>query len=140
MELYLMDVSHEFEDDGIETYVYDIVVPSLERTVGRCEYRVESGQDLRYYGNIGYVIYVPYRGHHFAYKACLALIALMKGKIKGLQEIVITCNPENIASKKTIQKLGCDYVETVDIDPRHELFRMGDVQKEVYVLNLSDNT
>ena len=48
MELYLMDVSHEFEDDGIETYVYDIVVPSLERTVRRCEYRVESGQDLRY--------------------------------------------------------------------------------------------
>ena len=63
-----------------------------------------------------------------------------EGKIKGLQEIVITCNPENIASTKTIQKLGCDYIETVDIDPRHELFRMGDVQKEVYVLNLSDNT
>lgn len=139
MELLLQDVSHEFEYDGIETYVYDIVVPELERTVGRCEYRIEEGRELRYYGNIGYVIYVPYRGHNFAYKACLALIGLMKSKIKGLNEIVITCNPENIASKKTIQKLGCQYIETLDIDPDHELYHMGDVQKEVYILDLSDN-
>lgn len=140
MELYLNDVSHEFEDDGIETYVYDIVVPSIERTVGRVEYRVESGRDLRYYGNIGYVIYVPYRGHNYAYKACLLLIALMRGKIKGLQEIMITCNPDNIASKKTILKLGFEFIETIDIENDHELFHMGETQKELYILNLSNNT
>lgn len=139
MELYLVDVSHEFEDDGIESYVYDIVVPSMDRTVGRCEYRVEHGRELDYYGNIGYVVYVPYRGHGFAYKACLALVALMKTKIKGLEEIVITCNPDNIASKKTILKLGGTYIKTLDIDPEHEIFKMGEAQKEYYVLKLTDN-
>ena len=140
MELYLHDVSDEFEDDGIETYVYDIVSPSLKRTVGRIEYRIEEGRELDYYGNIGYVIYVPYRGHYFAYEACLLLIEIMKIKIPELQEIVITCNPDNIASKKTIQKLGCHYIKTLNIDTDHELYHQGDVQKELYILNLTDNT
>ena len=63
----------------------------------------------------------------------------MKDKIKGLQEIYITCNPENIASKKTILKLGCDYIETIAIANDHELFHLGDVQKELYILRLTNN-
>ncbi len=128
----LLDVSDEFDDDGIETYVFDIVVDKIERTVGRIEFRYESGRDLLYYGNIGYVIYLPYRGHNYAYHACIALRAYLYILDPSMKSCMITCNPDNTASKKTILKLGAQYVECVDVAADHELFSSGDYQKEVY--------
>ena len=120
----------------VPTISYDIQVDAIDRVVGQVEYRFEKGRDLLYYGNIGYAIYPPYRGHNYAYKACLLLFKeLLKQHPEGL-EVYITCNPDNEASKKTIQKLGAYYIDTVDIASDHELYRYGETQKEVYIMNI----
>ena len=136
MKLYLEDVTEEYADDGILSYIYDIVVPELDRVVGRCEFRFESGQDLEYYGNIGYVIYVPYRGHHFAYHACVKMMTEVKEKHPDLNEVWITCNPDNIASKKTIERLGFEYCYLAQVNPLHELYAQGDTQKEIFKMSI----
>lgn len=117
----------------VPTLLFDIYVISLDRIVGRVEYRFESGRDLSYYGNIGYVVYLPYRGSSYAYKATVKLMDLIKTRYPEITEIYITCNPENIASQKTIEKLGMEYVGRVDVDKKHELYRYGDKRKDIYV-------
>lgn len=137
MALELIDVSNDYELPGIEALLYDIYVPELDRVVGRCEFRNETGRDLWYYGQIGYVIYPPYRGHRFAYHACVEMFKDIKEK-KGLQEFLITCNPDNIPSKKTIKNLGGIYLTTVDIPEDHELYDLKEYQKEIYVISLGE--
>ncbi len=120
----------------VPTISYDIEVEALDRVVGQVEYRFETGRDLLYYGNIGYVIYPPYRGHNYAFKACKLLFeSLLKQYPEGL-EVYITCNPDNMASKNTIKKLGAHYIDTVDIARDHELYRFGETQKEIYIINI----
>lgn len=132
LDVDLIDISDTFYEMKVETYVFDIYVSRLRRVVGRCELRMEHGRDLLFYGNIGYVIYRPYRGHNFAYKACVGLLNLIPKLKPSLTEVIITCNPDNVASRKTIQKLGAVYQGTVDVDEDHELFLFGETQKEVY--------
>lgn len=135
-DVELLDISDQFEAE-VETLLYDIFVPSLNRVVGRCEFRNEVvAQELEYYGNIGYVIYLPYRGNHFAYKACLKLFDLLRQQRPEFQELIITCNPDNEASQKTIHKLGAEYLKTVDIAAEHPLHKQGEFQKEVYRIAL----
>lgn len=136
MVIKLIDISDQYDHEGVETLLYDIFVPEMRRTVGRIEYRKEHGRDLMFYGNIGYVIYPPYRGKRLAYYACLALVEILKQKRIGMPGVLITCNPDNYASKKTIQNLGAKYITTVNVDVDHELYSQGDVQKEIYELCL----
>lgn len=119
---------------SVPTVVYDIIVKDIEYPVGRIEYRVETGKDLVYYGNIGYFINRAYRGNNYAFYACLKLLEIIDHN-----EIYITCNPDNVASKRTIEKLGATFIERVDVDECHELYRYGEVQKDVYILIRDDN-
>ena len=132
MELRLLDVSDEFDFDDVPGYVFDIVVDEMERTVGRIEYRFEEGRELLYYGHVGYVIYLPYRGHGFAEKACRQLAIIIKSYHPEIMSMMITCNPDNLPSKATIENLGAVYLERVQIDEDHELYDQGDYEKEVY--------
>ena len=132
MELRLLDVSDEFDFDDVPGYVFDIVVDEMERTVGRIEYRFEEGRELLYYGHVGYVIYLPYRGHGFAEKACRQLAIIIKSYHPEIMSMMITCNPDNLPSKATIENLGAVYVQRVQIDEDHELYDQGDYEKEVY--------
>lgn len=136
MLVELIDITHQFELGRVETYIYDIFVAQLNRFVGRCEFRYEQGRDLAYYGNIGYVIYKPYRGHNFAYKACVQLIRIISERDQSLKQIIITCNPDNIASQRTIIKLGAVYNRTVSVDQDHELIALGEDEKQIYVLSV----
>ena len=132
MELRLLDVSDEFDFDDVPGYVFDIVVDEMERTVGRIEYRFEEGRELLYYGHVGYVIYLPYRGHGFAEKACRQLAIIIKSYHPEIMSMMITCNPDNLPSKATIENLGAVYLQRVQIDGDHELYDQGDYEKEVY--------
>ncbi len=132
MELRLLDVSDEFDFDDVPGYVFDIVVDEMERTVGRIEYRFEEGRELLYYGHVGYVIYLPYRGHGFAEKACRQLAIIIKSYHPEIMSMMITCNPDNLPSKATIKNLGAVYLQRVQIDEDHELYDQGDYEKEVY--------
>ena len=140
MIVELVDITNQYDHEGIDTLLYDIFAPSLNRFVGRVEFRDESGRDLLFYGNIGYVIYPPYRGHSFAYYACLEIFKKIVEKRPYVHEVLITCNPDNIPSQKTIQRLGAVYEKTVAVDKDHEIYKQGEPYKEVYRLNISSNS
>lgn len=136
----LIDVSHEYQSDDVDSIIYDIYCESMKRFVGRVEFRDEKDRDLLYYGNIGYVIYLPYRGNGFALKACQKMLKIIPQKYPKLKDVYITCNPDNMASQKTIKNLGAQYIKTVAVASDHELYDMGETHKEIYRLLLTDNS
>lgn len=62
-------------------------------------------------GNIGYDISPDYRGR--GYGNVMLTLALKEARLLGLNEVIVTCEPENIASKTIIEKHGGNYVGTV---------------------------
>lgn len=88
-------------------------------TVGACDLRVGWVDSLYYSGHIGYTVDEAYRGHHYAAKACRLLFELAKRH--GMAYVLITCRPDNIASRRTCELAGCRLVEIAELPPDHEL-------------------
>ena len=67
--------------------------------------------------------------------ACQLLFGLARRH--GLSELWITCNPDNIASRKTCERLGAEYVETVSLPRDHVLYQRGEREKCRYRIDLN---
>ena len=95
---------------------------------GTISLRLGTDDDLvRYWGHVGYGVFPPTRGQHYAERSCRLILPLAKQQ--GLHEVWLTTNPENIPSRRTCERLGATLVEIVDVPESHPLFRKGDRQK-----------
>jgi tagatose 1,6-diphosphate aldolase len=102
---------------------------------GSISLRIGNTQELELYsGNIGYHVYPAVRGHHYAERASRLLLPLARRH--GMTTIWITCNPENIASRRTCERLGATLVDIVNIPRTHEFYSRGERQKCRYRLIL----
>lgn len=123
--------------EGAPAYLFDIVL--LDGTlVGQIDLRIGTGHSLiTYAGQIGYGVDRPYRGRQYAAKACRLLAQVARDH--GMDELWITCNPDNLASIRTCEKIGAYFVERVKVPRWSELWRRGDREKLRYRWPLSDN-
>ncbi len=83
-----------------------------EKVVGRITLRKDSGEDLfRYIGNIGYIIAPEERSKGYATK----MLELLKpvAKEQGHRKLLITCNKNNINSKRVIEKNGGVFLDEI---------------------------
>lgn len=94
--------------------VWRITEHGKRKEIGRISYRDGESLGVYYYGHIGYHIDAPWRGHHYARLAC----ELIKDEIRrgGKSSVVITCDPDNIPSRKTCEELGCVWESRVKVD------------------------
>ena len=85
--------------------VWKITIHNSRKEIGQLSYRDGESRCIYYFGHIGYHIDPPYRGHHYALRACL----LIRNEIRlsGKSSVVITCDPDNGASRKTCEHLHC---------------------------------
>ena len=103
--------------------------------MGGCDLRIGHNINTYYGGNIGYHINEKYRGHHYAGKACLLLFEL--AKMHGMNHIIITCNPDNYASRKTCEYVGCRLIETVILPDDNDMRVIdGETEKCIYRIDL----
>ena len=143
-------VSEKTSFDGVPTVFYDIFLSGSNLTgsnltgsnltgsnlkVGKCDLRLKNDGFMYYYGNVGYNIKESYRGHHYAYYACKILFKIAKEEF-GMKELIITCNPDNDASYKTLKRLGGKLVEIAQIPYDHELYEKGDRFKCIFRFKL----
>jgi len=98
--------------------------------MGVCDLRIGHNEQLYYGGNIGYRIEEVYRGNHYAGKACRLLFELAKRH--NLEYVIITCNPDNIASKRTCEYLGGELLETADLPEGNDMRERGETQKCIF--------
>ena len=85
-----------------------------------------------YYGNVGYHVYPPARGNRYAERSCRLLLPLARRH--GLRTLWITCNPDNLPSRRTCERLGMELLGIVPIPPDDPLYARGDREKCRYRL------
>jgi len=103
---------------------------------GTISLRVGHTRDLEMYlGHIGYGVYPPARGHHYAERSCRLLLGLAVSH--GLDPLWITTDPANLASRRTCERLGAVLVEIVDVPRNHMLYARGQYRKCRYRLDLN---
>jgi len=122
-----------FNGDDIKQWVpaYYFAICLLDGTeVGTCELRIGHNDNTYYGGNVGYSIYPEQRGHHFAGKACFLLLELAKKH--AMKYLIITCNPENIASRKTCEYAGGILQKIIELPSCNEMYLNGEKQKCIY--------
>jgi len=90
---------------------------------------------VMYHGQIGYHIYPPLRGHHYAERACRLLFPLAQRH--GINPLWITCNPDNVASRRTCERLGGQLIEIVPVPQENALFALGETEKCRYRIDLA---
>jgi predicted acetyltransferase len=80
-------------------------------------------------GHIGYEIHPKRRGHRYAEKACRALgpwAATFR------MDLIITADPDNDASIRTIENLGADFINEVEVPIDDPHFLRGSTHKRRY--------
>lgn len=103
--------------------------------VGQIDLRAGNTQHVvMYAGHIGYRVHAKYRGHRYAARACQMLFPL--ARYHELNPLWITCNPDNLPSRRTCEILRAEFVEIVDLPKNTDMYMSGDRQKCRYRLSL----
>jgi predicted acetyltransferase len=105
---------------GFVPYYHFRIVTKDECDVGHINLRVGETDHVRICaGHIGFEIFEPKRGHGYALQACRALAPFVSS-VYGT--VTITCDPDNLPSKRTIEQLGAHFVDEVSVpasDPHY---------------------
>lgn len=108
---------------------YDMIVGGSK--VGHVSLRLEDAPHiLKYVGHIGYGVIEEHRGHGYATEGCRLILPI--ARTKGLTTVWISCHPDNIASIRTLERLGAEYVDTVDLPKDERYYPRGERQKRRY--------
>ncbi len=114
---------------------YFTIVRRLDRVeVGKCDLRIGHNENTKYGGNIGYEIFEEFRGNRYATKACKFMFPLAKKH--EIDYLIITCDPDNIASRKTCEYSGGELIGILDIPSWHEMYKAGKIKTCQYSVKL----
>jgi predicted acetyltransferase len=109
-------------------YHYRIFVAGLD--VGHINFRVGDSDHVNLYaGHIGYGVAEPFRGRHYAYQACRALASFVRSV---LPMVIITADPDNCASLRTIERLGAVFLDEIEVPENDPHYATGSRVKRRY--------
>jgi len=80
-------------------------------------------------GHIGFQIIEPFRGHGYALQGCRAIAPFVRTIYDA---VIITCNPDNYASVRTIERLGAAFIDEVPVPPHDPHYQSGSHRKRRY--------
>ncbi len=117
----------------VPTYRFDMRCEG--RHAGSISLRIANTPEIvLYLGHIGYNVDVDFRGRHFAARSCRLVFPLAARH--GINPLWITCNPDNMASRRTCELAGGEMMEIVDVPSNNSLYHRGDYQKCRYRVGL----
>lgn len=153
MNPFLFQNPGDLRDDELRLVLHETVPPAGNRAptyrfqmrreydaarLGRIELRLANTEDiLLYVGHIGYSVESPHRGHHYAARSCRLLMDL--GRSHGFHELWITCDPDNVASRRTCELAGAEFISIVAVPEEHPFFKAGSQAKCRFRLDLTGN-
>ncbi|MCL2565447.1 MAG: GNAT family N-acetyltransferase [Defluviitaleaceae bacterium] len=118
----------------IPLYIMSIVTQDTRDIVGQITLQVAYSAKVYYGGHIGYRVAEEFRGHNYALKACRLMFK--QAKKHKMNQLIITCNPDNIPSRRTLEKLGGFLREIVPLPEQHELYARGDREKCIFLFKI----
>ena len=98
--------------------------------VGHINFRVGDTEHVRICaGHIGFEITESARGHGYALQACRALAPFVRSVYEA---VTITCDPDNLASERTIQRLSAQFIDEVAVPADDPHYLRGSRSKRRY--------
>ncbi|HZS43490.1 MAG TPA: GNAT family N-acetyltransferase [Blastocatellia bacterium] len=122
------------ERECLPTYHFNMVNESTGAVMGAINLRIGNTYRIPLYrGHVGYRVEPEYRGNHLAARSVRLLIPLA-GKHQ-INPLWITCNSDNIASRRSCELAGGELIEIIDIPPDEEMYQRGIRRKCRYRFN-----
>lgn len=119
----------------VPAYEFRMVHSVTTEELGIIRLRVGSTRHVeRYAGHVGYAVHQPHRGHRYAAHAVRLLMPFAR-RFK-LDPLWITCDPDNLASRRTLEIIGAEFVEIVNVPEDCVIHQTGHPLKCRYRLNL----
>ena len=126
------------EADAVKKYVpayeFDMINSETGEKMGEIRLRVGHNENIQYGGNMGYEVIKKFRGNRYASRSCKLLFPFIRKH--GVSEFLITCDPGNIASKRTCEIVGGEFVEVADVPEYNETYQRGEKKKCIYKFNI----
>jgi predicted acetyltransferase len=111
------------EKRGFVPYYHFHILNPEGLAVGHIDFRVgDTNHVVLCAGHIGYEISGPFRGRGFAGQACRAIAPFVRSIY---ETVIITTNPDNFASIRTIEKLGADFIDEIEVAPHEPAYQSG---------------
>jgi predicted acetyltransferase len=99
----------------VAEYIFEMRLTGTTTRVGEIRLRLALTPRLAEFGgHVGYGVEEPFRGHHYAARACKLLFPLARRH--GLDPLLITCDPENIPSRRTIERIGGRLRDIINVE------------------------
>jgi predicted acetyltransferase len=109
----------------VPAYNFAMTIVGHDDVIGQIGLRLGATDFLvRYAGQLGYDVDERHRGHRYAARSCTLLFPLARAH--GFTELWITCDPINIASRRTCEFAGAELVEIVALPPDCEMYADGE--------------
>lgn len=109
-------------------YHFNIISLQTDQVAGEISLRLGNTWFLEMYaGQIAYSVLSEHQGHRYAARACRLVLPLAHAH--GIDSLWITCNPDNLASKRTCEIAGGELVEIVDLPSDCDMYHRGERQK-----------
>jgi tagatose 1,6-diphosphate aldolase len=120
----------------VPTYYFRMVSVLTNEEVGSINVRNATSRHIDFYaGHIGYSVDAPSRGSRYAARAVRLLLPFVRRL--GIQTLWITCDPDNIASRRTAELAGAQFAEVVDVPDNCVIFKAGHPRKCRYRIDLA---
>jgi predicted acetyltransferase len=125
------------ESDGELVPFYHFKITCRDGTiVGHINFRVGDTRHIRLCaGHIGFEILPQHRRHSYSLHACRALAPFIR---KHYERVILTVDPDNVASTRTIEKLGARFVDEIEVPPDDPSYAGGARRKRRYEWTLGD--
>ena len=112
----------------VATYFFGMIHAQIGEELGKISLRVSSIPHIeRYAGHVGFSVDEAHRGHRYAARSVAPLAPIAKEL--GFAGLWITCDPENAASRRTLELVGLEFIETVDVPSDCVIFQAGHSRK-----------
>lgn len=135
IKLQLID-TYKGSKGALPFYWWNIILKRNNTSIGKISFRIGNNYHSYYNGNIGYEIDEEYRGNNYALKACKLILPI--ANFYNINKINLSCDYDNIASYKIIEKLDAKFVEEV-VPPRDYIFYYDGIKPhKIYELEIRD--
>jgi len=115
--------------DFVPAYHFRILIAD-GLDVGHINFRVGDTEHVRVCaGHIGFEIGEQFRGHGYALQACRAIAPFVRS-VSGT--VTITCDPDNVGSTRTIERLGAGFTDEVLVPVHDPHYKRGSRSKRRY--------
>ncbi|MEY2428127.1 MAG: hypothetical protein QOJ40_1012 [Verrucomicrobiota bacterium] len=115
---------------GMVPFYHFRILTADDQDAGHINFKVGDTDHIRLcVGHIGFEVTEAFRGHGLAYQACRAIAPFVRS-IYGTA--IITADPDNRASIRTIERLGASFVDEVSVPTHDPQYQRGSRSKKRY--------